>query len=168
MNHHIVGIDPGLVHTGLVRLVFEPLHRTVVLGHEVISGAQPPEDQAKQANLWASKPATLQKVRPSIYIEGYKPRHHYGSDPKMIALANEMRRWTGGKVLLNTGVKKVVKKDLMILLGVWQFGTVTHHQDLRAAARIALLGMLKDPALNRVLADVVRDHLAGKTWAIVQ
>jgi len=162
---HIVGIDPGLVHTGLVRMVFDSAQRSVSLEHEVISGAQPPEDQGKQANLWAKQQPPK---RPAyVYIEGYKPRHHYGSDPKMIALANEMRRWTGGKVLLNTGVKKVVKKDLMILLGVWSFGTVTHHQDLRAAARIALLGMLKDPALNRVLADIVRDHLNGQTWAIV-
>jgi hypothetical protein len=163
---HIVGIDPGLVHTGLVRMVFDSSFCTVTLEHEVISGAQPSEDQAKQANLWAKQ---TPPTRPAyVYIEGYKPRHHYGSDPKMIALANEMRRWTGGKVLLNTGVKKVVKKDLMILLGVWQFGTVTHHQDRRATARIALLGMLKDPALNRVLADIVRDHLNGATWAIVQ
>ena len=42
----------------------------------------------------------------------------------------------------------------------------THHQDLRSAARIALLGMLRDEQMNRLLADVVRDHLAGETWTI--
>lgn len=154
---HVVGIDPGLIHTGLVRIRFEPVTHRIQVSHEAVPGP----DAARSAG-WISKGAG----NPSVFIEGYKPRHHFGSDPKMIVAVNELRKATGGTVLLNTGVKKVVRRDLMVLVGVWTFGTVTHHQDLRAAARIALLGMLKDPAMNRLLADVVRDHLAGNTWQV--
>lgn len=54
----------------------------------------------------------------------------------------------------------------MNLLGVWKFSTVTHHQDLRSAARIALFGMLKNEETNRLLADVVADHLKGSDWDV--
>lgn len=164
MIHHIVGIDPGLVHTGLVRMVFNTANRTLTLSHEVLAGGKP-EVNAVLADKWAHKEPLYQ--RPTIYIEGYKPRHHYGTDPQMIAAVNETRRVTGGIVIQNTGIKKVVKKDLMILLGVWSFGTVTHHQDLRSAARIALLGMMKDRPQNMVLADVVLAHLNGTDWVVL-
>ena len=84
----------------------------------------------------------------------------------MVTAVSEMRKATGGKVLLNEGVKKVIRPELMKLLHVWLFSTKTHHQDLRAAARIGLFGMVKDEHLNRVLADIVRDHLDGCDWKV--
>jgi hypothetical protein len=157
---HVVGVDPGLVHTGVVRLVFRPTKRHIEITHLAVPGPR-----AIAVRDWAMDTRGI-GVRPTIFIEGYQPRHHYGSDPMMIAAVNDMRKATGGTVVNNTGVKKVVRRDLMGLLGVWTFGTVTHHQDLRAAARIALLGMLKDPRLNELVADVVRDHLAGDSWYV--
>jgi hypothetical protein len=32
---HVVGVDPGLVHTGCVRMVFVPLARTILVEHQV-------------------------------------------------------------------------------------------------------------------------------------
>jgi hypothetical protein len=60
----------------------------------------------------------------------------------------------------------VVRRQLMELVGVWSFTTSTHHQDLRSAARIALLGMLKHAVTNELLADIVADHLKGTTWQV--
>jgi hypothetical protein len=40
----------------------------------------------------------------------------------------------------------------------------THHDDLRSAARILVLGMLKNPMLNEVLSDYVRDRIKGRPW----
>jgi hypothetical protein len=152
---HVVGVDPGLVHTGVVRLVFRPERQLIEVEHVAIPGPD-----AAAVRDWADGYAP----RPVIFIEGYQPRHHYGTDPQMLAAVNEMRRVTHGTVLLNTGVKKVVRRGLMELCGVWSFSTPTHHQDLRAAARIALLGMLRDPANNQLLSLLVRDHLAGNGW----
>ena len=84
----------------------------------------------------------------------------------MVSAVTEFRKELGGTVLQNMGVKKVVKSPLMELLGVWNFNTPTHHQDLRSAARIGLLGMLKDDILNKLLTDIVADHLSGEAWDV--
>lgn len=84
----------------------------------------------------------------------------------MTVAVSQIKTSTQGTVLLNEGVKKVIRPELMRLLEVWLFTTTTHHQDLRAAARIGLFGMVKDTYLNQVLADLVRDHLAGDDWKV--
>lgn len=55
----------------------------------------------------------------------------------------------------NSGVKNMVSRALLELLHSWQFPTKSNHQDVRSAARIAILGMLKNEHLNRLLADIV-------------
>lgn len=156
---HVVGVDPGLVHTGVVDLLFQPDHHHITVTHEAIAG---PDGQA--IRRWVDGrygPA------PITFIEGYRPRSHLHTDAEMTKAVLEMKKaLPGSKVLLNTGVKKVVKQPLMELLGCWKFSTVTHHQDLRSAARIALLGMLKSEPLNRLLTQVVTDHLRGETWHV--
>ncbi len=157
MAVHVFGVDPGLVDTGLVRLSFYDYDQSVSIGATVFNKA----DGQDVADAIA-----YENVRHATFIEGYKPRHNYGTDADMIALVKDIKTATGGKVLLNTGVKRVVKQPLMELLGVWSFDQATNHQDLRSAARIALLGMLKDSALNEVLANVVHDHLRGEPWSV--
>ena len=157
---HVVGIDPGLVHTGAVRFLLRPAVREVETHHAVFSGTRP-----EPVRDWVLDGAY--RVRPRVYVEGYRPRSHLGTDEKMTVAVNEMKKLTGGRVLLNEGVKKVIRPELMRLLDVWLFSTATHHQDLRSAARIALYGMVKDDQTNQVLADLVRDHLKGDDWKVV-
>lgn len=152
---HVVGVDPGLVHTGVVLMTFDQPQKIIEVSAEAVPGI---DTVRIQQFLGASKP--------HIFIEGYRPRSNLNSDKRMVEGVAAIRAATKGQVLLNTGVKKVVKKPLMELLGVWSFSTVTHHQDLRSAARIALLGMLKDEQMNRLLANVVRDHLRGSDWNV--
>ena len=155
---HVVGVDPGLVHTGVVELVFDPALRLVEISPVVVQGTDP------VAVHDAIKPSAGQ---PHIFIEKYQPRSHLNSDARMLEFQAQLRQaLPKATVVLNTGVKKVVRRPLMELLGCWKFGTVTHHQDLRSAARIALLGMLKSEPLNRLLSDVVRDHLRGEDWDV--
>lgn len=154
---HVAGIDPGLVHTGVVYMAFDHGQHIIEVDHEAVAGFD--TTRIKQF---------LGSTRPHIFIEGYRPRSNLNSDKRMVEGVAKIRAATGGIVLNNTGVKSVVKKPLMQLLGVWSFSTKTHHQDLRSAARIALLGMMKDEDMNRLLADIVRDHLAGSDWRVVQ
>ena len=162
---HIVGVDPGLVHTGVVSMVFDSTNRTIQVDHEAVVGPD-----ATAVTLWAmgrrTKKVQPYWVKPDIFIEGYRPRSHFTSDKRMVEAVSNMRAASKGRVLDNTGVKKVIRQKLMELLGVWKFSTVTNHQDLRSAARIALLGMAKDDALNQLLADIVRDHLNGQSWTV--
>jgi hypothetical protein len=155
---HVVGVDPGLVHTGVVQLCFRPERQHITISSHAVVGCKADEVQ---------RIVTHAGLKPdAIFIEGYRPRSNLNSDKRMVEGVAEIRKATKGTVLLNTGVKKVVKKSLMELLGVWSFSTVTNHQDLRSAARIALLGMLKDEQMNRLLSDIVRDHLEGRDWHV--
>lgn len=157
---HVVGVDPGLVHTGCVRMLFDVVHRSVQLDWKVIDGLDAPT-----ARKWISD--TDVRLVPDVFIEEYRPRHNLSSDKRMVEGVQVFRRGIpGSMVLSNTGVTKVVPATLMSLLGVWDWPQSTHHQDLRSAARIALLGMMKKTRLNEVLSTTVRDHLDGHTWEV--
>jgi len=157
---HIIGIDPGLVHTGGVSMQFLPESHSIWLDTRVITGPDSAEAEAwiisLSSNRWPD----------AVYIEKYRPRTHLSTDERMVKANHEFGTLRNSKLLLNYGVKKVVTEKLMKLLGVWQFNTPTHHQDLRSAARIALLGMLKDTEQNALLTMIVRDHLKGETWTV--
>ena len=158
---HVIGVDPGLVHTGCVSLRFDETHHTVTVKHKVVRGPDADEVQAWVTSL------DERVGKPHIFVEKYVPRLRLGTDERMVkAEAAFQSRLKGCTLIRNTGGKQVVKHELMQMLGVWQFGTPTHHQDLRSAARIALFGMMKDPPLNFWLADVVRDTLDGKPWEV--
>ena len=157
---HVIGVDPGIVDTGCVSLLFKPGLRTLHIEHIVIPG-----DDAEAVSDWVHLGSWAAKQ--FVFIEKYTPRLKMDSDARMVqAEANLRRELQGAKFLPNTGVKRVIPQQLMEVFGVWSWPTVTHHQDLRSAARIALLGMVKEPALNRVMADVVRDHLEGRPWTV--
>lgn len=157
----VVGVDPGLVHTGAVRFNFDPEGKRYALDFQVFEGGPDGEgpDIPQFLIWWDMYEAT------HTFVEAYKPRSTYKTDADMGRIVNDLVRATNSKKgLLNTGVKRVVRKPLMELLGAWTFSQRTHHQDLRSAARIGLYGMLKDPELNQVLYDYVTDHLAGNPW----
>lgn len=153
----IVGVDPGLVNTGVVGLIFSPATRRVAVLDVAILGI----DVFPTVEF-------VQRIRADrVFIEAYRPRSHFDTDARMGEGVNKLRRAIKGSVTLNnTGVKQVVRQPLMELLHCWSFNTRTNHQDLRSAARIAILGMLKDPELNELLATLVTDHLDGRHWDI--
>ena len=101
-----------------------------------------------------------------IFIEEYRPRSGFGVNQPMMVANAEFRNELGGTLRPNTGVTKVVSRELMELCHVWSFSTTTHHQDLRSAARIALLGMMLDPALNKVLYTYATDNIDGRDWDV--
>lgn len=159
MMTHVVGIDPGLVDTGVVRLLFNSSKRTLTIETNVVSGpdAEAVEDWTFQTGL----------PRPKVFIERYRPRQNLNADTRMVQAERDFRQAIpSAQFLPNTGVRKVAPERLMMALGLWKFKTTTHHQDLRSAARIAVLGMMKDSTLNTLLADVVRAHLTGSPWTI--
>ena len=156
---HIVGVDPGLVHTGVVGIRIDPDVRAVYTDHAVVSGID-----AEAVFLLTRRVAPL----PHVFIEKYVPRQHYGTDERMVQGEAALKKAIPKAVFLrNTGVKALVTPQVLSVLGLTRFSTTTHHQDLLSAARIAVLGMMKDPELNRALADVVMDHIDKKAWPVV-
>ena len=71
------------------------------------------------------------------------------------------------KIINNSGVKSIVTKELLQLLDLYDWPT-THHNDLRSAARIALLAMLRDERANNRLAEFVGAALNNKAVIIVE
>lgn len=158
----IVGVDPGIVHTGLVVLDFDIEKRELTVDHAVVDGLDSIAARTLVESMTNTKPySTL-----DIFIEWYRPRSGYSVDEKMVAGNLKFKADLNGTLLRNTGVKKIVTRELMELCHVWNFNTPTHHQDLRSAARIALLGMMLDPALNKVLYTFATDNTDGRNWDV--
>lgn len=161
---HVIGVDPGLVHTGTVGIEFDPLSKVVAVDHHVSDGLDPDDVQTWIQSRYPGH-------RPEVFIEKYVPRLRLGSDERMVkgeaAFLSTLKHVGPVRLIRNTGVKQMVPQELMQLLNVWQFPTSTHHQDLRSAARIALYGLMRDNRLNLILAECIRDHLDGRTWEVV-
>lgn len=159
----IVGIDPGLVHTGVVEFTFIPDERLVFVKPTVVPGT------SAQAAIDAVVPigSLLTDVAGAVFIEAYTPRSHFESDGRMVVLVKDIHRYIPkSEVIPNTGVKKVITPALLGALNCWTFSTKTHHQDLRSAALIGLYGMVKHPNFNQVLAEFLRDHIDGNPWKV--
>jgi len=166
MTSIIVGIDPGLVHTGCVALYVDSLRKQWKVEHALVEMTLQPDGElaigkaaADVARWVAPYDADL------IVVEAYKPRSHFDTDANMGRLVNEIRRCIPrSKSLVNTGVKQVVRPPMMRALGLWNFSTPTHHQDLRSAARIGLYGALKEEDLNGDLYDLMVGVVDGTGW----
>lgn len=159
---HVIGIDPGLVHTGCVSMRFDETHRTVTVRHTVVRG--PDVEAVKDWIASIEEPGP----RPHIFIEKYEARQKLSADERMVkADAAFLTGIKGCKMIRNAGARQIVKPRLMEILGVQKFSTPTHHQDLQAAARIALYGAMKDPPLNAWLSDILRDTIEGTPWRVV-
>jgi hypothetical protein len=161
-NPTVIGVDPGQVHTGIVMLDFRLESRELTVDHRVVDGLDSGVARQEIA-IMASH-----KLFPTldIFIEKYRPRSGFTQNQDMMQANGDFSRDLQGKLLQNTGVKKVVTRELLELLHVYRFGTVTHHQDLRSAARIAVLGMLQDDALNNVLYIYCTDTTEGRDWNV--
>lgn len=155
---HIVGIDPGLVHTGCVRLLIDQKFKLIHHDHCVVDGID-----VNAIGSWAHN------VEPSpwIFMEKYVPRSNFGSDERMVKGEQQLRQsLPDSELLRNTGVKTIVTPQILWILGLTKFPQASHHQDLLSAARIAVLGMMKNQDLNRLLADIVMDHIDGHPWTV--
>ena len=151
------GIDPGLVHTGLVRVVFPPgqtSERWWRVEYEIVNGIDVP----------AIKDWVDQRPGHPVFVEDYRARASYRNDPEMIRAVDRIKQNVAEVTLVsNAGSKQVLRRKLLQLLDLYKF-PATHHQDLQAAARILVWGMLKDESTNALIAAFVEDNLDGRPW----
>ena len=155
MKYTFAGVDPGLIHTGVVVAQFDDQAHTITVEPHLVDGLD--------------VPAVVQIVtnRPigRVVIEGYRPRSNFKPDAAMVAaIASLQLKVPSTAVLPNMGIKQVVGNPLLDVLGMRYFQQRSHHQDLRSAARIMVLWMLKQEVLNQLLATIVGDHLLGRPW----
>ena len=160
---HIIGIDPGIVDSGAVSMQFDKRARVLDIDWLVVQNANSasgPEFIAEWIEHYGGKP--------SVFVEKYNPRPGMPTNAKMVELEHSLKLALpkGAAFINNMGVKQVITRELMMLLNVWTYTHVTHHQDLRAAARIGLYGAVKDDELNEGIADVVHADRFGTAWTI--
>ena len=161
---HVVGVDPGLRDTGVVLVSFDSENRTTTSRAFVIDGQTAKADPSP-ITAWLGKHCS---TAPHVFIEKFVPRPGMNTTPDMVELERVLHTaLKRSKMIRNTGVKQVISPTLLEMLCIWKFDVVTNHDDLRAAARIALFGMVKDPVTNALLSDVVRDSLDGNPWDAV-
>lgn len=155
----VVGVDPGIVDTGIVVYRFFPNEHMLEVKSVVLHGA-------KAIDVFRAISDNVRNA-PSVFIEKYRPRSNFGTDSAMTEFQAQLKQMMPkAKLLNNTGVKSVVTQRLLETLHSWDFDIPTHHQDLRSAARIAILGMMKDEELNELLSDFMRDYFDGKAWDV--
>ena len=157
----IIGIDPGIVDTGFVALTFDTEIQMITADYLAISGMDVAE---VKKHVDSFNPAR-------VFIEDYDPRKNFNTNQKMSAFVALLKQALPDAVMKdNAGVATMVPPQLLKLYGVWSFAIPTHHNDLRSAARIAILGMMQDkqrPELGALLNTVTRAHLRGSTWRTV-
>lgn len=156
----IVGIDPGIVHTGAVRVILNRDTRTVYHEYTVIDGLD-----ADTTEDWVMRFG----ISPDLTtIEKYVPRQKLNSDVRMVQAEKEfVSALPNSHALQNTGVRKLAPRWCLDIFGIGKNFPATHHQDLQAAARILYLGGVKSPTINKQMAEVVRAFMDGEAWTVV-
>ena len=167
----IIGIDPGIVHTGIVAygICTHHPHRIPMIYRVIDTEDADAEDRVKLITEGVSK--FLEDMLPTlasinyaavetpmlIFIEDYRSRASSNKpDAQMREIVSALRRLLPlANVVDNTGSKKIARPALMQQLGLSTF-RATHHQDLQAAARIMIYGALKQEHLNALLADLLQ------------
>lgn len=174
-----MGIDPGLVDTGIVTLEYDLSYQrrgiqlqytTITMTHDD-AGKPELEFAAERVVEWVARNEGWDNID-HVFVEKYVDRGtSYATNTGMRMFESVLRsaiatEWGKPPLLVdNTGSKKVIRPRLLKLLKLNDF-KATHHQDLQAAARILIWGMLKDPELNAALVTFVRDHLNVATWHV--
>ena len=146
----LIGIDPGIVHSGVVQIQLSTENQSVDVHYELIDG---PDAEA----IYDAVTRFYHPDNTVITIERYEDRGTaFQTHGPMRKVENDLKRLLPeAQILTNTGIKTVVTDGLMKLFGVWTFSEKSHHQDLRSAARMALRGGLKHEEINTAMAKYV-------------
>ena len=173
MKITLIGIDPGIVDTGLVALTLDVEAKTLDIQHRVWSNVTRRAGtsilvEGEFLNELVLFIKSLSGV-PFIYIEGFRNRgRDMHQDQKMTVLVHQIQAvLKTSHIVDNTGVKKVVKEGLLNLMHISRWPK-TNHADLKSAARIALKGAIENTTLNQMVATYVQDTLKGHLWTITR
>lgn len=169
MPFAIVGVDPGLVDTGIVAITFYSKARQWAINTGVVRRQNPLDKIDLDEIERVARNLAMRTSRSKIFVEEYRPRLKLQTDKEMLEMQSLLRKKLDYAVFLpNMGIKQLITSDFMKMLHVWNFPqSPTHHQDLRSAARIALLGAIKDDEAAEYVNQYARDQLVQpvRHWA---
>lgn len=174
----LIGIDPGIVDTGVVALRLDSTNKTWTIQYKVwhvVTYRDPSNQNAIRLNThfqdglrsFVEHEETLAPV--FVGVEGYRQRgNNMRQDQDMLYMVQAIHKLVpGSQIIDNTGIKNVVTRDMLKLFGVARFNVATNHADLVSAARVALkLGISITP-INEILYGFVVDNVEGTSWSLV-
>ena len=151
-----VGIDPGLVDTGVVALSVDLFSAQATVSYHGIEKAKRMEVDELNRTL---NELPLVKVGWPVFIEKYQPRRGFSTDVSMVELTKNIADAVPGPHMMvpNSGIKKIVTRDWMELFWASKLPR-SNHDDLHSALRILLLGLFKNETANEQLAQLVYTH----------
>lgn len=165
MNLTVLGIDPGVVHTGCVALKLDTAARAITIHHEVVAGTD-----VSKVREWVDTHDT----GGPLFVEDYNPGNFVRENKAMSEALGRLKAEFPPSVdpvveyVDNAGIDTLLPLAVLQVFKVDIFATPTHHNDLRSAGKIALRGMLKDKehGWRQLVSDVVRAELDGDPWAV--
>ena len=174
----IIGIDPGIVHTGIVAYAICTHGKAgITMIYRVIDTEDAAKDERHRIisdgvsqfledmlPVLESRNYATEETPMLIFIEDYRSRASSNKpDAQMREIVSALRRLLPlANVVDNTGSKKIARPALMQKLGLNTF-RATHHQDLQAASRIMIYGALKQEHLNTLLAELLDRSIYANT-----
>lgn len=174
----LIGIDPGIVDTGVVALRLDSQERTwsvkfhfwhVVTYRDTNNRSVIRLNNHFQDGLRAFVEHEEALAPVFVGVEGYRQRgNNMRQDQDMLYMVQAIHKLVpGSQIIDNTGIKNVVTRDMLKLFGVARFNVATNHADLVSAARVALkLGIGITP-INEILYGFVVDNVEGTSWSLV-
>lgn len=173
MDTIVIGIDPGVVHTGCVALNISSAASRIDVAHAVIGGVN-----VDDVLDWVDAMCDTFKVSTDqrfVFIEDYNPGNFVRENKKMSEALGRLKGAMPAseeapvvRYVDNAGVNTLIPPHVQKIFKVDSFTTPTHHNDLVSAGKIALLGMLKDKdyGLREMLSLIVRDYLNRNDWGV--
>jgi hypothetical protein len=169
---NLIGVDPGIVDTAAVWIRIDTENKIFEVEEKVWREVttRGPKGTITVDERFLNKLRKFCRGQQHVFIENYRNRgRNPNQDQKMSMLVQVIHSTlSGSKLVDNTGVKNVVLEDTLELLGLHVATQKTHHNDIKSAKRIALKGAYQDPALNKLVADLVRDRLEGVPWTLMR
>lgn len=137
-----IGVDPGLVNQGVIVIHYSEDPHTPVIVQPYLVGSEE-EDLTALLHTLVDEHAPEQ-----IFVEKFAVNRAHPTSAKMAgrvhAIVHNSTWKRRVKTISNTHIKSVVNKPWLALFKLDAFKTKSHHNDLLAAARILLLGIIRE------------------------
>ncbi|TXJ06570.1 MAG: hypothetical protein E6Q27_03520 [Aeromicrobium sp.] len=157
----LAGVAPAIDQTGIVVLDLDEDKRLATIDYTVI----------EQSDPVAVKEWLGQRELDDVYIENCDPHGQIkDDDPLLKILVAIQEELPTARLLDIVGAESIVKDSTLKKMGTWTFEHNPHVQDLRSAARTALLGVMNDRTHTRYIT-VFNSFLAaavmGTDWDVI-
>ena len=142
------GIDPGLQDTGLVELTIPHDTAEPITSKDFVVKGINVQEIAQRVGAW------------DAFVEDYRVRSGFSTNSAMMKGIGELKQVLPRLTIVpNQDSKFVVSNEMLKLLGLYNSPVKSNHQDIRAAKRIALFGLIRE---NSEMNTLIARHILAR------